>query len=67
MRGAGRSGTPGQNGGAPLLGNPMAAVLYPGKVLYAVLPYAWAARVYVIAHTIIAFLGHAWPWGGRAA
>ncbi len=48
---------PGQNGGEPLLGNPMAAVLYPGKVLYAVLPYAWAARVYVIAHTIIAFWG----------
>ena len=48
---------PGQNGGMPLLGNPMAAVLYPGKVLYALLPYAWAARLYVIAHTIIAFLG----------
>jgi len=47
----------GQNGGAPLLGNPMAAVLYPGKVLFCLLPYAWAARLYVIAHTIIAFLG----------
>jgi hypothetical protein len=48
---------PGQNGGTPLLGNAMAAVLYPGKVLYALLPYAWAARLYVIAHTILAFLG----------
>jgi hypothetical protein len=48
---------PGQNGGEPLLGNPMAAVLYPVKVLYAVLSYAWAARVYVIAHTVIAFFG----------
>jgi len=48
---------PGQNGGEPLLGNPMAAVLYPGKVLYALLPYAWAARFYVIAHTAVAFLG----------
>ncbi len=48
---------PGQNGGEPLLGNPMAAVLYPGKVLYALLPYAWAARFYVIAHTVIAFFG----------
>ena len=48
---------PGHNGGEPLLGNPMCAVLYPGKVLYRLLPYAWAARVYVIAHTILAFLG----------
>jgi hypothetical protein len=48
---------PAQNGGEPLLGNPMAAVLYPGKALYAVLPYAWAARLYVIAHSILAFLG----------
>jgi hypothetical protein len=48
---------PGQNGGTPLLGNPMAAVLYPDKALYALIPYAWAARLYVIAHTIIAFFG----------
>ncbi len=47
----------GHNGGEPLLGNPMCAVLYPGKVLYRLLPYAWAARVYVIAHTCLAFLG----------
>jgi hypothetical protein len=48
---------PGRNGGTPLLGMPMAAVLYPGKVLYAALPYPWAARLYVIAHVAIAFLG----------
>ncbi len=48
---------PGHNAGQPLLGDPMAAVLYPGKVLYAALPYAWAARLYVIVHTIVAFLG----------
>ena len=48
---------PGQNGGTPLLAIPMAAVLYPGKVVYALLPYAWAARLYVIVHTCIAFLG----------
>jgi hypothetical protein len=48
---------PGQNGGMPLLGNPMAAVLYPGKLLYALLPYPWAARLYVIAHTVVAFFG----------
>src|SRR4051812_13918271 len=48
---------PGQNGGIPLLGYPMAAVLYPGKVLYALLPYPWAARLYIVAHTVVAFLG----------
>jgi hypothetical protein len=36
---------------------PMAAVLYPGKLLYALLPYSWAARLYVIAHTALALLG----------
>ena len=48
---------PGHNGGEPLLGNPMCAVFYPGKVLYALLPYAWAARAYAIAHTLIGFVG----------
>jgi Bacterial membrane protein YfhO len=48
---------PWQSAGIPLLGNAMSAVLYPGKILYAVLPYPWAARLYVIAHTIVAFLG----------
>jgi len=46
-----------QNGGQPLLGNPMAAVLYPGKLIYALLPYAWGARLYVVGHTAWAFLG----------
>ncbi len=45
---------PEENGGMPLLGNPVAAVLYPGKILYA-LPYAWGARLYVIAHVLLAF------------
>jgi hypothetical protein len=44
---------PEENGGQPLLGNPTAAVLYPGKVLYAVLPYPWAAKVYPIAHVLL--------------
>jgi len=48
---------PWQNGGQPLLGSPMAAVLYPGKLLYAALPYAWAARLYVVAHTALAYFG----------
>ena len=31
---------PRENSGMPLLGSPM-AVLYPGKILFAILPYAW--------------------------
>ncbi len=48
-----------ENGGMPLLGNPTAAVLYPGKLIYRVLPYPLAARVYVIAHTLLALAGAA--------
>ncbi len=40
------------NGGVPLLANPVSAVFYPGKLVYAVLPYAWAARVYVVLHIL---------------
>ncbi|HZW33676.1 MAG TPA: hypothetical protein VFF52_23345, partial [Isosphaeraceae bacterium] len=46
---------PEENAGMPLLGNPTAAVLYPGKLVFAVLPYAWGMRVYVVAHTALAF------------
>src|ERR1700677_4437821 len=46
---------PEENGGVPLLGNPSAAVLYPGKLVYACLPFAWAARVYAIAHVLLAY------------
>jgi hypothetical protein len=48
---------PEENSGMPLLGNPTAAVFYPGKVLYAALPYPWAARLYIVAHTLIALAG----------
>ena len=48
---------PEENGGMPLLGNPTAAVLYPGKVIYALLPYPLAARLYVVCHTLIACAG----------
>ncbi len=48
---------PEENGGMPLLGNPTAAVLYPGQVLYRILPYAWGARLYTVAHTLLAFAG----------
>jgi hypothetical protein len=47
---------PEENAGMPLLGNPTAAVLYPGKVVFAILPYAWGARAYVLVHTAVAFL-----------
>ncbi len=65
-----------ENAGMPLLGNPTAAVLYPLKVIYAVLPYAWAARLYVVAHTILAFAamlvlmrswGTSWTGSGLSA
>ena len=42
-----------ENAGMPLLGNPTAAVLYPGKLIYAFFPYAWAARVYIIAALLV--------------
>jgi hypothetical protein len=57
---------PGENGGTPLLGNPTAAVLYPGKLLFAPVPFAWGMRLYVIAHEVLAFgamLALARTWG----
>ena len=47
---------PEENAGVPLLGNPTAAVFYPGKLVFAVLPYAWGARIYVVGHTALAFV-----------
>ncbi len=44
-----------ENSGFPLLGNPTAAVFYPGKLIYAVLPYPSAARIYIAAHSALAF------------
>jgi hypothetical protein len=46
---------PGENGGNPLLGSPVAAVLYPGKALFFLVPYAWGVRLYVVAHELLAF------------
>ncbi len=46
---------PGANGGSPLLGNPVAAVFYPGKLLFAWVPYAWGMRLFVVAHEVLAF------------
>jgi hypothetical protein len=45
---------PDENAGAPLLGNPTAAVLYPGKVVFGMLPYPRAARAYILLHLAIA-------------
>ncbi|WZO97419.1 hypothetical protein EP7_004452 [Isosphaeraceae bacterium EP7] len=45
-----------ENSGMPLLGQPTAAVLYPGKLIYTVLPYAWGARLYAVAHVVLAFV-----------
>ena len=57
----------------PLLGNPTAAVLYPGKLVFAVLPYAWGARIYIVMHTALAFVAmlvllRSWgiSWSGSA-
>jgi hypothetical protein len=47
---------PEENAGMPLLGNPTAAVLYPGKIVFAILPYAWGARAYIVGHSALAFL-----------
>src|SRR5262245_15911524 len=44
-----------ENAGMPLIGNPTAAVLYPGKLVFALLPDAWAARIYIVAHSVLAF------------
>ncbi len=46
-----------ENAGMPLLGNPTAAVLYPGKLIFAALPYPWAVRIYAVVHTVLAFVG----------
>ena len=46
---------PEENSGMPLLGNPTSAVLYPGKVVFALVPYPLAARLYIIGHTLLAF------------
>ena len=48
---------PWQNAGMPLLGMPMSAVFYPGKILYAIFAYPWATRLYTIAHVVIAWAG----------
>ncbi len=65
-----------ENAGMPLLGNPTAAVLYPLKVIYAVLPYAWGARIYIVTHSALAFAamlvlmrswGTSWTGSGLSA
>ena len=65
-----------ENSGMPLLGNPTAAVLYPLKVVFAWVPYEWGARLYIVAHTAVAFFamlvlmrswGTSWTGSGLGA
>src|SRR3954453_20308177 len=46
---------PEENSGMPLMGNPTAAVLSPGKLIFPLFGYPLAARIYVMAHTLLAF------------
>ena len=46
---------PEASAGTPLLGNPTAAVLYPGKLVFFLLPHPWAVRVFVLGHVALAF------------
>src|SRR4051794_17521478 len=43
---------PEENGGRPLIGNPTAAVPYPGKRVFAIFRYPLAARLYIMGHTV---------------
>ena len=46
---------PEENAGMPLLGNPTAAVLYPGKLAFArPFPYPWGMRLYIVGHLLLA-------------
>jgi hypothetical protein len=60
---------PEASAGTPLLGNPTAAVLYPGKLVFFILPHPWAMRLYVVGHVALAF-GALWVlmrgWGVSA-
>ena len=58
---------PWQNGGQPLLGSPMAAVLYPGKLIYAPLPYAWAVPALCGRTHGPGLRRHGWRWRGHWA
>jgi hypothetical protein len=51
---------PEENGGMPLAGNPTAAVFYPLKLVFFVLSYPWAARVYILMHQILAWFAMRW-------
>jgi len=46
---------PQENSGMPLMGNPTAAVLYPGKIIFAIFAYPVAAKLYIVGHVVIAF------------
>ena len=47
---------PEENGGVPLLGNPTAAVLYPLKFPFFLLPYPVAAKAYILLHQALCWV-----------
>ncbi len=47
---------PHENGGEPLAGNPTASLFYPGKLLFVLLPYATAYKIYLVGHVWLAAL-----------
>lgn len=46
---------PEASAGTPLLGNPTAAVLYPGKAVFFLLPHPWAVRAFAVGHVALAY------------
>ncbi len=61
-----------ENAGMPLMGNPTAAVLYPGKLVFGLLSHAWASRLYVLLHVLLALgtmfiLLQSWGLSGLAS
>ena len=44
---------PEENGGMPLVGNPTAAVFYPFKIIFFLMPYPWAAKAYIVFHQAV--------------
>ncbi|MBY0587599.1 YfhO family protein [bacterium] len=57
---------PHENGGEPLAANPSSTVFYPGKILFAMFPYPWAFKLYLIGHLVLAAItsyGAARRWG----
>ncbi len=48
--------TQAENGGSPLLGDPLAGVLYPPNLIEAALPVEWTPSLNVIFHVVLAYV-----------